>query len=187
VAAGGLDAIVANASGCGTMLKDYGFLLRSEPEWAARALRIAGLAQDVSQVVAALGLGERRAGTGLAVAYHSACSLQHGQGINREPRALLAAAGFAVREIAEGHLCCGSAGTYNILQPALAGRLRARKAANIDRAGAAVVATGNIGCIMQLAGHVGTPIVHTVQLLDWATGGPMPPALADGERKEAAE
>ncbi|MSP66616.1 MAG: glycolate oxidase subunit GlcF [Alphaproteobacteria bacterium] len=195
VAQGGLDAIVANASGCGTMLKDYGFLLRDDTAWAAPAAHIAGLARDVSEVVAALGITPTRTGPKLAVAYHSACSLQHGQNVNREPRALLADAGFAVSEIAEGHLCCGSAGTYNILQPALARRLGERKAAAIDQTGAAMVATGNIGCMMQLEGRIRAPIVHTVELLDWATGGPRPPALAAAwtgqhpwqERVEAAE
>ncbi|HEV8681007.1 MAG TPA: heterodisulfide reductase-related iron-sulfur binding cluster, partial [Stellaceae bacterium] len=122
-------------------------------------------------------LGERVAQGGLRVAYHSACSLQHGQKVEREPRALLAAAGFTVVEVPEGHLCCGSAGTYNLLQPALAGALRERKLANIALTGADIVATGNIGCITQLAGEAPLPVVHTVELLDWATGGPRPKGL----------
>ncbi|HTT80017.1 MAG TPA: glycolate oxidase subunit GlcF [Stellaceae bacterium] len=186
-AQGGLDAIVANASGCGTMLKDYGFLLRGDPAWADRAARIAGLARDVSEVVAALGLPPVADGPhqGLRVAYHSACSLQHGQRIEREPKALLAAAGFRVVDVPEGHLCCGSAGTYNLLQPELAARLRARKLANIAATGADIVAAGNIGCIMQLAGAP-QPVAHTVELLDWASGGPMPRAPA-GAAAAAAE
>src|SRR5690606_22713069 len=113
------------------------------------------------------------------VAYHAACSLQHGQQIQTEPKALLAAAGFDVRDVPEGHLCCGSAGTYNLLQPALATALRDRKVANIDRTAPDVIATGNIGCMVQIAGGTGIPVVHTVELLDWATGGPKPEALGD--------
>jgi glycolate oxidase iron-sulfur subunit len=176
----GFDAVVANASGCGTMLKDYGFLLRTDPQYADKAARIAGLARDVSEIVAALGL---RAPTGLApalrVAYHSACSLQHGQKIDREPKSLLTAAGFTVLDVPEGHLCCGSAGTYNILQPELAAALRDRKLANIALTRPDIVAAGNIGCITQLRGEdAKLPVVHTVELLDWATGGPAPAGLA---------
>ena len=174
---GGLDAVVANASGCGTMLKDYGFLLRTDPIYADKAAQIAALARDVSEVIAKLGL--RRSGTvpALRVAYHSACSLQHGQQIHGEPKALLAVAGFEVVEVPEGHLCCGSAGTYNLLQPELAAALRDRKLANIALTRADLVAAGNIGCITQLAGDAPVPILHTVELLDWATGGPKPPGL----------
>ena len=174
----GLDAIVANASGCGTMLKDYGFLLRSDPAYAEKAGRIAALARDISEVIAALGLQPPARLPPLRVAYHSACSLQHGQRIEREPWDLLAAAGFAVVEVPEGHLCCGSAGTYNLLQPELAAALRERKLANIALTRADLVAAGNIGCITQLAGDAQLPVVHTVQLLDWATGGPIPLELA---------
>src|SRR5579863_6195043 len=177
-AAGGLDAIVANASGCGTMVKDYGFLLRTDPAYADKATHIATLARDITEVIAELGLQPPAPVPRLRVAYHSACSLQHGQHVEREPRALLAAAGFAVSEVPEGHLCCGSAGTYNLLQPELARALRARKLANIALTRADLVAAGNIGCITQLAGDAPLPVVHTVQLLDWATGGVMPPGLA---------
>ena len=178
-AEGGLDAVVANASGCGTMLKDYGFLLRADPEYAGKAAAIAAQARDVSEIVAELGLLHPR-GTAppLRVAYHSACSLQHGQGIEGEPKALLAAAGFTVLDVPEGHLCCGSAGTYNLLQPELAAALRERKLANIALTRADLVAAGNIGCITQLAGEAPLPIVHTVELLDWATGGPEPKGWA---------
>jgi glycolate oxidase iron-sulfur subunit len=174
---GGLDAIVVNASGCGTMVKDYGFLLRTDPAYAEVAARIADLARDVSEVIAALGLTPVEHPGGTRVAYHSACSLQHGQKIHREPMALLAAAGFTPVEVPEGHLCCGSAGTYNLLQPELADRLRERKLANIAATGAPIVAAGNIGCITQLAAVCPVPVVHTAELLDWATGGPMPAAL----------
>jgi glycolate oxidase iron-sulfur subunit len=173
----GLDAIIANASGCGTTLKDYGFMLREDPAWAEKAAKVSALARDVTEVVAELGLAPVQMETYRRVAYHSACSMQHGQRLDALPRQLLAKAGFDVREVPEGHLCCGSAGTYNILQPVLAGRLRNRKLANIARTGAEVVATGNIGCIQQLEAGLDVPILHTVELLDWATGGPVPEAL----------
>jgi len=176
--AGPLDAIVINASGCGTTVKDYGFMLREDPAYAEKAARICKLARDVSEVAATLGI-ERRTeeGRGLRVAYHSACSLQHGQKLHREPKALLAAAGFDAVDVPEGHLCCGSAGTYNLLQPELANTLRERKLGNIALTSAAVVAAGNVGCITQLATAASVPVVHTVELLDWASGGPIPPAL----------
>jgi glycolate oxidase iron-sulfur subunit len=175
----GLDAIVANASGCGTHLKDYGYVFRDDAALASRAAAVSAKARDVTEIVAQLGLPSVTELVRPAVAYHSACSMQHGQKIDRQPRELLASAGYAVEEIAEGHLCCGSAGTYNVLQPALAARLRDRKLANIARTSAQVVATGNIGCIMQLKARAKIPLVHTVELLDWATGGPRPPGLAN--------
>jgi glycolate oxidase iron-sulfur subunit len=175
----GLDAIVVNASGCGTQVKDYGFMLRGDETHALAAQRISGLARDISELMSELGLMAPVRATGLRVAYHSACSLQHGQRVTFEPKALVAAAGFAVLDIPEGHLCCGSAGTYNILQPELATRLRDRKIVNIDSLRPALVATGNIGCITQLGAALTLPIVHTVELLDWATGGPLPRALKD--------
>jgi glycolate oxidase iron-sulfur subunit len=178
----GLDAVVVNASGCGTTVKDYGFMLREDPDYAEAAARISDIACDVSQLAAKLDLQLTGAGRGLRVAYHSACSLQHGQKLHREPKALLAAAGFDAVDVPEAHLCCGSAGTYNLLQPELANALRERKLANIALTDAAVVAAGNIGCITQLAGGAGLPVVHTVELLDWATGGPMPRALAGAGR-----
>ena len=173
----GLDAIIANASGCGTQLKDYGFMFREDAEWASRAARVSALAKDVSEVLAQLGVTPAGAAPSLRVAYHSACSLQHGQQIRAVPRALLAAAGYAVVEPAEGHLCCGSAGTYNLLQPELATRLRDRKVTNLEATRPDVIATGNIGCMTQIAAGTGIPLVHTVELLDWATGGPKPAAL----------
>jgi len=176
---GHFDAIVANASGCGTTVKDYGFMLRTHPAYAEQAARISAIARDVSEVVATLGIERRTdAGRGMRVAYHSACSLQHGQGLHSEPKELLAAVGYQTVDIPEGHLCCGSAGTYNLLQPELADALRARKLGNIALTEAAVVAAGNIGCITQLADGAGVPVVHPVELLDWATGGPRPRALS---------
>ncbi len=179
IAGEGLDAIVINASGCGTMVKDYGHVLRDDPTWADRAAQVAALARDVSEVIGELDLVPTGEVAPLTVAYHSACSLQHGQKIHDAPRDLLAAAGFDVRDVAEGHLCCGSAGTYNLLQPDLAARLLERKAANIRRTGADVVAAGNIGCMTQIGGALDIPVVHTVELLDWATGGPKPAKLVD--------
>ena len=177
-AEGGLDAVVATASGCGTMLKDYGHLLKDDGAHAADGAQVAALARDISEVLDELGLAcDGQVPTSAPVAYHSACSLQHGQRIDRQPRALLAAAGFTVRTVPDGHFCCGSAGTYNILQPDLAGALGARKAAAIESTGAAFVAAGNIGCMVQIASHTALPVVHTVELLDWATGGPRPSAL----------
>jgi len=172
----GLDAIIANASGCGTTLKDYGFMLRRDPAWAAKAAKVSALARDVTEVMAEIGLAPSKTGS-MRVAYHSACSMQHGQKLHRPPRALLEAAGFEIAEIPEAHLCCGSAGTYNILQPEFAEPLRQRKIGNIRSTGAAAVATGNIGCIQQLESGLGMPILHTVELLDWATGGPKPAGL----------
>ena len=175
VAQGGLDAIVATASGCGTMLKDYAHLLKADETHADAGAQVAELARDVSEVLDELGLaGSESPPTRAPVAYHSACSLQHGQKIDRQPVALLAAAGFTVRTVPDGHFCCGSAGTYNMLQPDLAGALGARKAVAIESTGAAFVAAGNIGCMVQIAAHTALPVVHTVELLDWATGGHAP-------------
>jgi glycolate oxidase iron-sulfur subunit len=171
----GLDAIVVNTSGCGTTVKDYGFMFRNEAE-AADAARVSGLALDISEYLTRLGYAPTRSAPALTVAYHAACSLQHGQKVTVEPKALLQQAGFAVAVPAEAHLCCGSAGTYNILQPEIAGRLRERKMANLAAVKPDVIAAGNIGCMTQLSG--GTPVVHTVELLDWMAGGPEPVALA---------
>jgi glycolate oxidase iron-sulfur subunit len=174
--AGGLDAILVTASGCGTTIKDYGFMLRDDPAFTERAARISALTQDISEFLANCDLPEGN-GRGMTVAYHAACSLQHGQKVTEAPKRLLTAAGFVVRTPIEAHLCCGSAGTYNILQPEIAGQLRDRKVANIVRLNADMIATGNIGCAMQIGQAADIPVVHTVELLDWATGGPMPPAL----------
>ncbi|MGH6977079.1 MAG: glycolate oxidase subunit GlcF [Stellaceae bacterium] len=176
--AGGLDAIVVNASGCGTTIKDYGFMLRTDRAYAAKAARIAALAKDVSELAATLTLTPNSAAAGRRVVYHSACSLQHGQRIHAQPKALLAKLGFTVFDPPEAHLCCGSAGTYNLMQPAIANRLRQRKVTNLESTQPEIVAAGNIGCIAQIASGTSVPVVHTVELLDWATGGPKPPAIA---------
>jgi len=171
---GGLDAVIITASGCGTTIKDYGFMLRLDPAYAAKAARISALAKDITEYLATLELPEPTLKPGIAVAYHSACSMQHGQKIVRQPKELLAKAGFVVREPREGHLCCGSAGTYNIMQPEISAKLRDRKVKNIEETGADVVATGNIGCITQIASAAKMPVVHTIRLLDWAYGGTRP-------------
>ena len=174
----GLDAIIINTSGCGTTVKDYGFMFRSEPApWRERAERVSALARDITEYLATIEYAPARETPGLRVAYHSACSLQHGQGVTDAPKVLLRRAGFEVVEPAEAHLCCGSAGTYNIVQPEIAGRLRARKLENLVAITPDLVAAGNIGCITQLSGG-GLPVVHTVQLLDWMAGGPMPALVA---------
>ena len=177
-AEGPVDAIVVNTSGCGTAIKDYGHLFAGDlMEDDAR--RVAGLARDVTELLQALGLPDSTgdAAQGMRVAYHSACSLQHGQQIRSAPKDLLTRAGFQVVEPADPHLCCGSAGTYNLLQPELSAQLKARKVASLQVLKPQVIAAGNIGCMMQIGGGTALPVVHTVELLDWATGGPKPASL----------
>ena len=180
----GLDGIVINTSGCGTTVKDYGFMFREEPD-AAAAAQVAALAMDMTEALQKFAYAPSREKPGLTVAYHSACSLQHGQKITALPKQLLAKAGFAVKEPAEPHLCCGSAGTYNLLQPEIAGKLKARKLHNLNRTGADLIAAGNIGCLTQLGGDA-LPVVHTVELLDWMAGGPEPAAVGAARRAKAA-
>ena len=170
----GLDAIVINTSGCGTTVKDYGFMFRDQPE-RGEAEQVSALACDISEYLTRLGYTATRDAPGLTVAYHAACSLQHGQKITHEPKALLAKAGFRVAVPTESHICCGSAGTYNLMQPEIAGRLRARKLERIEALKPDLIAAGNIGCITQLSG--GVPVVHTVELLDWMAGGPKPTSV----------
>ncbi len=182
----GLDAIIVNASGCGTTVKDYGFMFRTEPApWRSQAEAVSTRACDISEYLMRIGYAPTREAPDLTVAYHSACSLQHGQGVTAAPKSLLQRAGFSVVEPAEPHICCGSAGTYNMLQPELAAQLRARKLGNLRATGADVIAAGNIGCITQLAGDA-MPVVHTVELLDWMAGGPPPPALTRSRASENA-
>jgi glycolate oxidase iron-sulfur subunit len=173
----GLDGVVINASGCGTTVKDYGFMLREDPAYAPKAARIAAITRDVTELMDGLGLAAPVRDTALVVAYHSACSMQHGQRIRAEPKRLLTAAGFTVTEPRESHLCCGSAGTYNLMQPTIADRLKRRKVASLEATAPDVIASGNIGCMTQIASGTRLPVVHTVELLDWATGGPAPAAM----------
>jgi glycolate oxidase iron-sulfur subunit len=172
----GLDAIVINTSGCGTTVKDYGYMFRHEP-LAEEAAKVSDIAVDVSELLMRLDLPEG-GDKGLTVAYHAACSLQHGQQIKTYPKDLLRRAGFTVVEPADSHLCCGSAGTYNLMQPAISKQLKDRKVRTLEAKSPDVIAAGNIGCMMQIGGGTEVPVVHTVELLDWATGGPQPPALA---------
>jgi glycolate oxidase iron-sulfur subunit len=175
MAGDGLDAIVINTSGCGTTVKDYGHMFRNDP-LAAEAQAVSSIAQDVTELLAGLDLPEGGA-PALRVAYHAACSLQHGQKVTAAPKALLARAGFEVVEPADAHLCCGSAGTYNLMQPEISKQLKARKLRTLEARSPDVIAAGNIGCMMQIGSGASVPVVHTVELLDWATGGPRPPAL----------
>ena len=173
--AGGLDAIVINTSGCGTTVKDYGYMFRTDP-LAEDAATVAGLAKDISELLTTLTLPQG-ASKGLRVAYHAACSLQHGQQVKSAPKDLLKRAGFEVVEPADSHLCCGSAGTYNLLQPEISGELKRRKVQTLEAKSPQVIAAGNIGCMMQIGSGTGILVVHTVELLDWATGGPQPRAM----------
>ena len=172
--ANGLDAILVTTSGCGTVIKDYGYMLREDRDYADPAAKVSGLARDITEYVASLDLPAPQGRSDLVVAYHSACSLQHGQKITALPKDLLSKNGFVVKDVPESHLCCGSAGTYNILQPDIANRLRDRKVANIASVKPDMIAAGNIGCMVQIAGGTSVPVVHTIELLDWATGGPRP-------------
>ena len=173
--AANVDAVVITASGCGTTIKDYGHMLRLDPAYAENAKAISAKAKDITEFLSGLDLPSTD--QTLKLAYHSACSMQHGQKIRTEPLKLLRRAGFTVSEVPEGHLCCGSAGTYNILQPEIATRLRDRKVANIEQLKPQAIATGNIGCITQIGAGTAIPILHTVELLDWAYGGPRPEQL----------
>jgi glycolate oxidase iron-sulfur subunit len=172
----GLDAIVINASGCGTTVKDYGFMFADDPLWRDKAARVSALARDVSEFMVEVGLADVTPRP-LTVAYHSACSMQHGQKVIEQPKKLLRDAGFVVKDVPEAHLCCGWAGTYQVLQPELSRRLRDRKVANIESVKPDVIAAGNFGCVGNIASGTGIPVVHTVELLDWATGGPRPAAM----------
>jgi len=174
----GLDAIVINTSGCGTTVKDYGHMFRNDP-LAEDANRVSALVKDISEVLIDLDIPEGDE-TGMTVAYHAACSLQHGQQIKTHPKTLLKRAGFKVVEPADSHLCCGSAGTYNLLQPEISAQLKERKVKTLMAKQPDVIAAGNIGCMMQIGSATGVPVVHTVELLDWVTGGPKPSVLTAG-------
>ncbi len=177
----GLDAIVINTSGCGTTVKDYGHMFRNDPNLAKDAARVSAIAKDISEVLQDLTTATPVAPTkdfqAIKVAYHAACSLQHGQKIKSAPKELLRAAGFTVLEPTDSHLCCGSAGTYNLMQPEISKQLKARKVQTLEALTPDIISAGNIGCMMQIGSGTDVPIVHTVELLDWATGGPKPPAL----------
>ena len=170
----GLDAILVTTSGCGTVIKDYGYMLREDRDFAVAAAKISALAMDISEYVVRISLQPAQQPRDIVVAYHSACSLQHGQKITQAPKELLSKNGFVVKDVPESHLCCGSAGTYNILQPDIANQLRDRKVANIAMVNPDMIAAGNIGCMVQIASGTSVPVVHTIELLDWATGGPKP-------------
>lgn len=173
----GASAILTTISGCGTTLKNYGHMLREDPEYVDKAAQVASLVQDIGEFLADAGMPIAKKFNKPVVAYHPPCSLLHGQNAAAPPPELLRAAGFDVRRIDEEHLCCGSAGVYNILQPEIANALGARKISNIEATDADVIATSNIGCITQLASGLDRPMVHIAELLDWATGGPIPPAI----------
>jgi len=170
----GLDAILVTTSGCGTVIKDYGYMLREDRDFAGPAAKISALAKDITEYLGSISLQPTQQHGDIVIAYHSACSLQHGQKITQAPKELLSKNGFVVKDVPESHLCCGSAGTYNILQPDIANKLRDRKVANIAMVKPDMIAAGNIGCMVQIAGGTSVPVVHTVELLDWATGGPRP-------------
>ncbi len=174
---GRLDAIIITTSGCGTTVKDYGHMLKDDPAYAVKAAKVSSLAKDITEYLSTLDLPAPRFRAGVTVAYHSACSLQHGQKVTKEPKELLKNAGFVVKEPAESHLCCGSAGTYNIMQSEISTKLRDRKVKNIERTGAVLIAAGNIGCITQIASASKLPVLHTVELLEWAYSGIMPEKL----------
>jgi glycolate oxidase iron-sulfur subunit len=177
----GLDAVLVTTSGCGTVIKDYGFMLRGDRDFAGPAAKISALAKDITEYLGGIDLKPTtEQHSDLVIAYHSACSLQHGQKITQAPKELLSKNGFVVKDVPESHLCCGSAGTYNILQPDIANRLRDRKVANIAMVKPDMIAAGNIGCMVQIAGGTSVPVVHTVELLDWATGGPRPGSNGPG-------
>jgi glycolate oxidase iron-sulfur subunit len=179
---GPLDAIIINTSGCGTAVKDYAHLFAQDPAYATKAKFVSSLAKDIAEFAAQQPAGTPVGWSDIRVAYHSACSMQHAQKLQEPPRQLLRNAGFTVAEIPEGHICCGSAGTYNILQSELANELRERKLSSIGRVKPDCVASGNIGCITQLSGGP-APVVHTIELLDWAYGGPCPEALKHLEER----
>lgn len=177
LASGDIDAVVVTTSGCGVVIKHYEELFADDPVLASRAAAVAGATRDIAVLANGLRLPSRGGNAGAVVAYHDACSMKHGLKLTREPRRVLRELGFAVADIAEGHLCCGSAGTYNILQPAISERLGRRKAENVMATSPDVIAAGNLGCLIQISRFAPVPVAHSVQLIDWATGGPAPLGL----------
>lgn len=177
IAGDGLDAVLVTASGCGTTVKEYGHLFQSDPDRRDAAARVTKIARDISEYAAGLELEFGETAIPLRVAYHDACSLQHAQKVTEPPRQLLRDAGFVVHDVPERHFCCGSAGTYNLLQPDMAGQLGRRKAGHIESTGADAFAAGNLGCMVQIGRYTALPALHTIELVDWATGGPLPDAL----------
>jgi glycolate oxidase iron-sulfur subunit len=171
-----VDHIIITTSGCGVTIKDYGHMLRLDPDYAARAKVISAKARDISEFLAQIEIPLAR--MNLRIAYHAPCTLQHGQQLKTQAQALLRRAGFDVHEVPEGHLCCGSAGTYNMMQPEISQKLLKRKLANINSTNPQIIATGNIGCMMQIGSATQIPILHTAELLDWAYGGPRPEKLS---------
>jgi glycolate oxidase iron-sulfur subunit len=182
----GLDAVIINTSGCGNTVKDYGFLFRHHEAWRPAAERVQAIAKDITEFMSEHGLNEPVRQPDLRVTYHAACSLQHGQGVTKAPKGLLGQAGFEVKDVPESHICCGSAGTYNLLQPEIATQLRDRKVGNIGKTKPDVIAAGNVGCMTQIESGTDVPVVHTAELLDWVTGGPVPKALEGREIPEKA-
>ena len=174
----GLDAIIINASGCGTTIKDYGHMFKDDPDLCMQAEKISSIALDISEILFDLELkSSNEFSYPLTVAYHDSCSMQHGQNLERQPRSLLKGLGYNVREVKEGHMCCGAAGTYNLLQPKISDSLGRMKGKHVSEVGADVVAAANLGCMLQIERYTEIPTVHTVELLDWATGGPVPEIL----------
>jgi len=177
----GLDAIISNTSGCGTTLKDYGFIFRADKELKKKAKKISQLTKDISEYlnenVKLNFIKNEEVQKKYKIAYHSACSMQHGQKIHKEPIDLIKKTGNDVIEIPEGHICCGSAGTYNLLQTDIAKNLLLGKIKNIEKIKPEIISTGNVGCITQIASGTKIPILHTVEIIDWYTGGPKPEIL----------
>ena len=177
----GLDAIISNTSGCGTTLKDYGFLFRTDQDLKKKAKKISELTKDITESldenVKLDFINNKTINKSYKIAYHSACSMQHGQKIHDVPKNLIKKTGNEVCDIPDGHLCCGSAGTYNLLQSDIAKKLLENKISNIEKINPKFIATGNIGCITQIANSTQIPILHTVEIIDWYTGGPKPKVL----------
>jgi len=172
----GLDAIISNTSGCGTTLKDYGHIFNNDKDLKKKAKKISELTKDITEYLDEnLKLNIKQDDEKkYKIAYHSACSMQHGQTVHQQPKDLISQTGNEVLDIPEGHLCCGSAGTYNILHQKMAKTLLRNKVSNIEKVSPDFISTGNIGCMTQISNGTKIPIIHTVELLDWFTGGPKP-------------